>query len=142
MIKLNVSGFIRRDDEVLLVEFDDTTGIHYNLPGGNLDKGETLAAGVRREVREEAGVDVEVGRLLLVWEYIPVPGEYRYGLKHKVGLIYECTLRPGQEPRAGYRHDANQTGLRWRPLADLATLETVMYFGDKLLAVVQPERDS
>jgi 8-oxo-dGTP diphosphatase len=137
MVKINVSGFIRRDDEVLLIEFDDTTGLHYNLPGGSLEEGETLEAGVRREVREEAGVDVTVGQLLLVWEYIPVRGEYRYGLKHKIGLIYECTLRPGNEPRPNYRHDTDQTGVRWKPLAELATLETVAYFGEKLLAVVQ-----
>jgi 8-oxo-dGTP diphosphatase len=137
MIKLNVSGFIRRGDDVLLIEFDDITGLHYNLPGGSLEEGETLAEGVRREVREEAGVDVEVGDLLLVWEYIPVRGQYDYGLKHKVGLIYECTLRPGSEPRANYRHDKDQTGVRWKPLEDLLTLETVAFFGKALLAAVQ-----
>jgi len=137
MIRLNVSAFIRRDNEVLLIEFDDDTGLHYNLPGGTVEEGETLEAAVQREVREEAGVEVDVGWLLLVWEYIPVPGQYRYGNKHKVCLIYECTLRPGNEPQANYRHDTNQTGVRWKPLADLATLETVAYFGERLLAVLE-----
>ncbi len=34
------------------------------LPGGGLNKGETLVEGVQREVREETGLEVEVGPVL------------------------------------------------------------------------------
>ena len=32
-IRLNVAAVIVREDKILLVEFDDETGLHYNLPG-------------------------------------------------------------------------------------------------------------
>ncbi|MCU0513652.1 MAG: NUDIX domain-containing protein [Anaerolineae bacterium] len=139
MIRLNVAGVIRRDNHILLVEFTDASGRHYNLPGGGVEEGETLAAAVRREVREETGVEVDVGPLLLVWEYVPAQAQYRYGTQHRVGLIYDCTLRPGSDPALDYRHDPHQTGLCWKLLVELPLLETVAFFGEQLLAILRRE---
>jgi 8-oxo-dGTP diphosphatase len=136
MIRLNVAALIVRDEQVLLVEFDDDSGLHYNLPGGGVEEGETLAEAVRREALEEAGANVDVGRLLLVWEYIPAQENFRYGTTHKVGLIYECVLQTGSEPYFPAQPDSHQTGVRWLPLAKLAEVETVNYFGKALLNVL------
>ncbi len=54
----------------LLVEFDDESGVHFKFPGGGVEPGETLEEAVRREVREEACLDVRVDRLLLIVESI------------------------------------------------------------------------
>ena len=40
----------------------------WGLPGGLIDLGETLLEGVQREVREECGIEVEVGDLVAVFE--------------------------------------------------------------------------
>lgn len=42
----------------------------WGLPGGLIDLGETLVDGVRREVREECGIEVEVGDLVALFEPI------------------------------------------------------------------------
>jgi 8-oxo-dGTP diphosphatase len=133
MIRLNVAALIVRDEQVLLVEFDDETGLHYNLPGGGVEEGETLTDAVQREAWEEAGAKVDVGRLLLVWEYVPARENFKYGTTHKVGLIYECVLQAGSEPHFTPQHDAHQTGVGWLPVAKLAEVETVKYFGEQLL---------
>lgn len=44
------------------------------LPGGLVEEGESPAAAGRREVLEEVGLDVCVGRLLAV-QYLPAEGE-------------------------------------------------------------------
>jgi 8-oxo-dGTP diphosphatase len=42
----------------------------WSIPGGILDLGETMTAGVRREVLEETGIEVEVGPLITTFERI------------------------------------------------------------------------
>jgi 8-oxo-dGTP diphosphatase len=136
MIRVNIAAAIVRENQILAIEYDDESGLHYNLPGGGVEESETLDEAVKREVREEAGVEVEVGRLLIVWEYVPAKENSRYGTQHKVGLIYEATLKPDQEPDTTHRYDAHQTGVRWLPLERLLDAETINYFGARLLEIL------
>ncbi len=55
-------GVLRRgDDQVLLVENErKDRSIDWSTPGGVVDAGETFVEAVRREVREETGIDVVV----------------------------------------------------------------------------------
>jgi ADP-ribose pyrophosphatase YjhB (NUDIX family) len=64
--------------EVLLVERGrpPSQGM-WGLPGGLLDLGESLADGVRREVWEECGVEIEIGGLADVFEPIQRDAEDR-----------------------------------------------------------------
>ncbi len=73
-----------RGGEVLLVRHSYRAG--WFLPGGGVDKGETLEQAARREAREEAGAAVEAVRLLGVYadfseakdDYIAVFGSERF----------------------------------------------------------------
>jgi 8-oxo-dGTP diphosphatase len=59
-----VAGVIRRDDGRLLITQrmpDDTLGGYWEFPGGKVDSGEELKAALQRELREEIGVETEVG---------------------------------------------------------------------------------
>jgi ADP-ribose pyrophosphatase YjhB (NUDIX family) len=59
-----VSGVIVRDGKVLLVKRgkEPYKGC-WSLPGGGVEPGESLRDAVKREVREETGLEVEVGRV-------------------------------------------------------------------------------
>ncbi|GAA4900818.1 NUDIX hydrolase [Streptomyces coeruleoprunus] len=59
------------DGAVFMFRYDnEEVGVHWALPGGGLDPGETPLEGALREVREETGwTDVEVGPLLCLWEH-------------------------------------------------------------------------
>ena len=63
-----VHALIERDGKILLGRraFDPGAGC-WGLPGGFLEEGEDPAAGLRREVREETGLDVEPGELFGTW---------------------------------------------------------------------------
>jgi len=75
---------------VLLVKrrFEPLAG-QWSLPGGAVDVGETLAACVIREMREETGLDVEVGAVIEVFDRImhDAGGRVQY---HYVLVDYVC----------------------------------------------------
>ena len=85
-----VGGVVLRGHDVLLVKraFPPRAG-EWSLPGGRLELGESLVEGVRREVREETGIDVDVGPLVEVFDRVhrDAGGRVRY---HFVIADYLC----------------------------------------------------
>ncbi len=61
--KPSVLGAISADSKVLLVS-DHTDGRSWGLPGGFLNHGEDPAKGLRREIKEELDIEVEIGKLI------------------------------------------------------------------------------
>ena len=136
-IRVSASAAIVREGALLLVEFDEPGfGLHYNLPGGGHESGEALRETVRREVREETGAEVVVGRLLLVAEYEPRRARGRDGPDHKLILVFAATLQPSSEPRLPDRPDPLQIGVRWVPLADLDHVVLLPAFARELVAAL------
>lgn len=59
------AAVFNREGRVLLVKRGRPPGVgNWGLPGGLLDLGESLEAGVHREVQEECGVEIEIGGLI------------------------------------------------------------------------------
>lgn len=112
-----VGGVVLRGDDVLLIKrgVPPRAG-EWSLPGGRLELGESLEDGVRREVREETGIDVEVGAVVEVFDRVhrDEGGRIRY---HFVIVDFLC--RPlGGVLQAG--DDA--VDVRWVPAPDVAGL--------------------
>lgn len=65
---VTVDAIVIRGDEILLVKRADghIEGGKYALPGGFLDRGETCAEAVLRELKEETGYEAEVKELFLI----------------------------------------------------------------------------
>ena len=97
---VGVGGVVISDGRVLLIRRGGPPlEGQWSIPGGMLEVGETLLAGVRRELLEETGIDVRVGELIEVFERINLDteGKARY---HFVVLDYLCEAVRG-EARAG-----------------------------------------
>jgi 8-oxo-dGTP diphosphatase len=69
-MKVRPSVVIIENDCVLLMRYRYGQTDVYNLPGGNVDKGETLSQTVVRELQEELGVEIAVEKMLLLGEVL------------------------------------------------------------------------
>ncbi|WP_281398803.1 NUDIX hydrolase [Natronoglycomyces albus] len=73
MARAAAGALIRnRAGEVLMVE--PTYKAYWDLPGGYIEIGESPSVACRREVREELGIDVALGELLVV-DWAPAANE-------------------------------------------------------------------
>jgi len=78
---------VNQTGEILLVK-SYKWGDRYTVPGGHIELGELSRAAVKREVKEEVGLDVEPVRLLLVQEAIYPPDYIKH--EHYIFMDYLC----------------------------------------------------
>lgn len=92
-----VDGIVENaDGEILLVK--NRHYGQYTVPGGQVENGENLIDALKREIREEAGVEVAVGRLLCVSSNTRAyPGYNGYQtVPTKVMLGFACVYTGGE----------------------------------------------
>ncbi len=98
---VGVGGVVVQDGRALIVKraHDPRKG-EWSLPGGIVELGESLVDAVRREIKEETGLDVEVGEVVEVFDRVHrLEDRIRY---HFVIVDYVCRpiggeLRPGDD---------------------------------------------
>jgi 8-oxo-dGTP diphosphatase len=102
-------GAIVFDDagRVLLIERGKppSAGL-WSVPGGKLERNETLAQAVAREVREETGLVVEVGALACVLERMAE--DYHFVLLDYFARVTGGQLTAGSDARAARFVDPDQ----------------------------------
>ena len=92
---VGVGGVVVHRKRVLLIRRgSEPLKGEWSIPGGLVELGEELADGVRRELKEETGLDVEPLEVLTVFDRITRAGDrVRY---HYVIVDYVCRRRGGR----------------------------------------------
>ena len=109
---------IEDGDRLLLLNQDTESRRSWSLPGGKIDPGETAEQALIREVREETGAEISVGRLLYVCDVVSA------GVLH---LTFECH-------RTRRRFDTVAAGADTTPIREVRFVEfselTSLGFGE------------
>lgn len=113
-IETIVRGVCVRDGRVMLCRAKGANTTY--LPGGHIDFGETGAEALAREMKEETGLDVRVGKFLGIVEN----SFLQHGEKHcEINLVYAMELTEGGDGEVPSLED--WIGFEWCSVTDLAS---------------------
>jgi 8-oxo-dGTP diphosphatase len=121
-----VAAIILRGDEILLIRRGCEPGIgKWSVPGGSVEIGETLEEAVKREVREETGLEIEVGELAGVSDLIAKrDGELQF---HYVLIDYLAAVTHGEAVAA-----TDAAECRWVRLDEIGAYDVTKTLLDRL----------
>ncbi len=128
---VGLGAVVWRDDKVLMIKRGQPprAGI-WSLPGGGQDLGETVEQGIRRELREETGVEVELLGLVAVIDSVQRDAEGRV-LYHYTIVDYAARWASGDVVAGDDAADA-----AWFSLDELAGL----HLWEETLRVIEQSR--
>ncbi len=118
MKQILVTAAVIIEDNLLLMaqRSDGDEAGKWEFPGGKVEPGEDPRTCLKRELREELGIDVEVG---LVLEVVSVPQNDR----HLILLYFKCAILAGKPEPLQCRQvkwfDPKKVELLDKPPADL-----------------------
>lgn len=135
--RLSARALIVREEHVLVIEYQDELGIWYALPGGGQQYGEDLLTCLKREVFEETGFTIKVGRVRFIREFISrnhIVNSITSKDFHSVEITFECEIDREQPPELGENLDPGQVGWKW---IELDQLNHRRFYPRKLIGLLQ-----
>jgi 8-oxo-dGTP diphosphatase len=114
---------IVREDQILLSRLAPrvSRGELWTLPGGGLDHGEDPRDAVVREVKEETGLDAEVGETARVYS-AHIPGAWRDGQQvdaHALRIVYDGWVAPDAPEPHCTEVDGSTVDAAWVPISEV-----------------------
>ena len=140
-IRVSSRAIIIHDNKILLNCFGD--GLYYSVPGGGVEKNETLKMAAVREVLEESGLTIDIGELMFTLEYEPLSCNYSYGDGHHISFFFRGFLNSSISPVSASQPDTNPDDetitsvAKWIPLSELHAINLVPKINNELKKYIE-----
>jgi ADP-ribose pyrophosphatase YjhB (NUDIX family) len=118
VVRNSAKAIVITDGKLLAIKNVTDGEVWYLLPGGGQSHGETLVEALKRECVEEASIEIEVGDIVFVRDYISMNHEFaeEENGAHQVEFMFQCSIKGNKQPVTGTDADKWQTGVEWLPL--------------------------
>ncbi|MDD4938120.1 MAG: NUDIX domain-containing protein [Candidatus Shapirobacteria bacterium] len=129
-IKVSVHGFIKKEDKILVTQRpldDDYMPEFWDTPGGTLEFGEKCIDGLIREIKEETGLTVKVGKIIYCFDHLSNPQ------RHQFTLVYECEYINGNVNLDPKEHQ----NFKWLTFEEVKKLPQKIHFLEELVNYLQ-----
>ncbi len=90
MPRVRVAALMRLEGRIVCVRHRAGSAVYHLLPGGGVQYRETIGDALKREVREETGLEIEVGAPLFINDTIDPAGR-----RHVVNLTFAAEVIGG-----------------------------------------------
>ncbi|AHA29666.1 MULTISPECIES: NUDIX hydrolase [Exiguobacterium] len=116
-----VYGLLMKEDALLVIDKNGGPYINrYDLPGGSLEEGETLATAMRREFTEETGLEVALERQIGVADF-KLPWDWReFEEVHHIAVFYLVRQTGGVLSIPEQFVGQDSLGARWVNASDVS----------------------
>lgn len=141
-IRSSVKALIIHNLHVLTIKKGNEDEAKYVIPGGGQEFNETLSDAVIRECLEELGVQIEVGPLLWVREFISknhVENQKDEDRIHIVEHIFEAFLEKVPKHFQPLSPDSTQLGIEWLPIDRLSEYN---YYPREIIPLIKEKSQS
>lgn len=121
--KVAVHGLIKKGDKFLVTK--RAAGDNYmpglwDLPGGTIEFQENIFDALMREIEEETGLRVEIGKILYCYDFPSGPD------RHQFQIVYECDYTGGEVILNLDDHDE----YRWLGVNEMQSLDKIGFLDE------------
>ncbi|KJY85188.1 pyrophosphatase [Vibrio galatheae] len=140
--RIRAAGIVIKEGAMLLLKVKDFSGEYWIPPGGGMEaEDRSSKACVKREFKEEAGIDVQVGELICVREFFETQSQ-RYNAEFFY-LIDGFLGTPHLGNLSGLNDEGYIQSVQWVPIPQLPDLRIYPpQLKNKLIDLIEAERFS
>lgn len=122
-VKVAAHGLIKKGDKYLVFKRssgDDYMPGYWDIPGGTVKFQENIIDALNREIAEETGLTVAVGKILFCHDFPSGPE------RHQFQIVYECEYIDGEVKLNPEDHEE----FKWVELSETEDLDRIAFFDE------------
>lgn len=120
--RISPRGLLIENNAILFIEYQNLDNeTYYALPGGGQDVNINLAQTLKNEFMEEVGLDISIGDVLMVREFILTQTRdkaWPNGV-HQIEIIFDCKRIEKTKTIQTHKPDLGMTGYKWIPISEI-----------------------